>query len=85
MCRNAQPAEEILVLRLHPSHYNLHGQNPCSSVGEEGGHELSCVLTIVPPKLDVTQGVLALVLHVGEVGPERLHLYSGHDAQLTEL
>ena len=67
MSRNTEPAEKICVLRLHPSHDDLHGQYPLCRVGEEGGHEVSRVLVIVPTQLDIAQGGLALLLHVLQV------------------
>ena len=67
MSRNTEPAEELCVLRLHPSHDDLHGQYPLCRVGEEGGHEVSRVLVIVPTQLDIAQGGFALLLHVLQV------------------
>ena len=67
MSRNTEPAEKICVLRLHPSHDNLHGEDPLSSVCEEGGYQVPRVLVVVPTKLDVTQGGFTLLLHVLQV------------------
>ena len=67
MSRDTEPTEKIRVLRLHRIHDNLHGQYPLCSVCKEGGHEVSRVLVIVPSELDVTQGGLALLLHVLQV------------------
>ena len=85
MSRNTEPAEELCVLRLHPSHDDLHGQDPLCSVCEEGGDEVPRILVIVPAELDVSQRGLALLLHVLQVGSEALHVYPGDRQELTEL
>lgn len=85
MRRNAEPAEKVLVLGLHPRHDDLHGQNSLCGVCEEGRHEVAGVLVIVPAQLDVAEGGLALLLHVGQVGPESVHVYPGDHHEVTEL
>ena len=85
MRRNTEPTEEISVLRLHPSHDNLHGQYPLCSVCEEGGNKVSRVLVVVPAKLDVSQGGLTLLPHVMQVRPQALHFYPGDNQELAKL
>ena len=88
MRRNAQPEEEIFILGLHPSHDNLHGQDPLCCVCKERMYEISGVLVIVLAELDVAQGRLTLLLHVLQVGSQgfqKWNFYSGDNYKVTEL